>query len=141
MFIKKKCCGRIKARGCADGWKQREHTCAIDAKEERDVAVAGISGAFMQVDQVELLHVKVAGKMAEIMVQIDPALYTKYVILEHGKKVLYIELKKALYGTLRAALLFWQRLTEQLKEWGFKISPYDWCVTNKTINDKQCTIV
>ena len=26
-------------------------------------------------------------------------------------------------------------------EWGFKINPYDWCVANKTINDKQCTIL
>jgi hypothetical protein len=55
--------------------------------------------------------------------------------------VLYVELKKALYGTLRAALLFWQRLTKQLKEWGFETNPYDWCVANKTINGKQCTIV
>jgi hypothetical protein len=26
-------------------------------------------------------------------------------------------LKKALYGTLRAALLFWKKLTEVLKAW------------------------
>jgi hypothetical protein len=76
MFIKKKRCGKIKARGCADGRKQREHTtkeeassptvatesllltCAIDAKEERDVAVVDIPGAFMEVDQDELLHMK-----------------------------------------------------------------------------------
>ena len=55
--------------------------------------------------------------------------------------MIYVELKKALYGTLRAALLFWQRLIAQLKEWGFEVNPYDWCVMNKTIAGKQCTIV
>ena len=26
-------------------------------------------------------------------------------------------------------------------EWGFVINPYDWCVNNKMINGKQCTIL
>ena len=52
---------------------------------------------------------------------------------------LYVVLKKALYGTLRAALLFWKKLTSKLKEWGFESNPYDFCVMNKTINGKQCT--
>ena len=65
MFIKQKRCGRIKARGCADGRKQRLHTtkqeassptvaiesllltCMIDAEEHRDVAVVDIPCAFM----------------------------------------------------------------------------------------------
>jgi hypothetical protein len=81
------------------------------------------------------------GKMAEIMVRIDPKLYRKYITVENGKQVLYVELKKALYGTLRASLLFWKRLTQQLEEWGYVINPYDWCVANKMINGKQCTIV
>jgi hypothetical protein len=55
--------------------------------------------------------------------------------------VLYVELKKALYGTMRAALLFWKLLTSKLIAWGFEVNPYDWCVANKTINGKQCTIV
>jgi hypothetical protein len=50
-------------------------------------------------------------------------------------------LTKALYGTLQAALLFWQNLSSQLEKWGFVINPYNFCVTNKFINGKQCTIV
>jgi hypothetical protein len=49
-------------------------------------------------------------------------------------------LLKALYGTLQAALLFWENLSSQLKEWGFKLNAYDFCVANKTVNHKQCTI-
>jgi hypothetical protein len=44
------------------------------------------------------------------------------------------ETKQALCGTLQTALLFWKDLSKNLKEWGFEISPYDWCVANKTIN-------
>jgi hypothetical protein len=41
----------------------------------------------------------------------------------------------------QAALLFWQNLSTKLKKCGFKINPYDFCVANKTINGKQCTVV
>eukprot|EP00978_Attheya_sp_CCMP212_P046654 scaffold403813_cov59-Attheya_sp.AAC.1 len=37
-------------------------TCVIDSKEERDVAVVDIPGAFMQVDMDELVHMKLEGK-------------------------------------------------------------------------------
>ena len=55
--------------------------------------------------------------------------------------MLCVELIKALYGTLRAALIFWRKLTSKLVEWGFVINPYDWCVANKQINGQQCTLV
>ena len=45
-----------------------------------------------------------------------------------------------LYGSLKTALLFCENLIDPLQEWGFKINPYDWCVANKMINGKQCTI-
>jgi hypothetical protein len=54
--------------------------------------------------------------------------------------VIYVILNRALYGTLQAALLFWQNLSSQLEKWGFVIKP-DFCVANTIINGKQCTIV
>jgi len=53
----------------------------------------------------------------------------------------YVQLKKALYGTLQAALLFWKLLSDTLQEWGFEINAYDQCVANKVIEGKQCTIL
>ena len=159
MFLKKKRNGRIKGRGCADGRKQRLHTskedassptvaieavmlsCVIDAYERRDVGIVDIPGAFMQAAMDELVHMKVEGKMAELLVRINPTLYQKYIRYENEKPVIYVVLKKALYGTLRAALLFWQRLSSQLMEWGFEPNPYDPCVVNKIINGTQCTIL
>jgi len=49
--------------------------------------------------------------------------------------------KKALYGTLQAALLFWKLLSETLQEWGFVLNPSDKFVANKNIEGKQCTII
>ena len=32
-------------------------------------------------------------------------------------------------------------MSKKLIEWGFEINLYDWCVANKTVNGKQCTIL
>ena len=116
-------------------------SAVIDANEERDVVTLDIPGAFMQADIDDVVHVKLEGEIAEMLVKLDPKMYRKYVKNEHGKTVLYVELLKALYGTLKAALLFWKLLSKKLVKWGFEINPYDWCVANKTINGKQCTIL
>jgi len=55
--------------------------------------------------------------------------------------MLYVKLKKALYGTIQAALLFWRLLSDTLMEWGFVLNKYDTCVANKQINGKKCTII
>jgi hypothetical protein len=87
------------------------------------------------------VHVKFEGEIAEMLVRMDPKLYRKYVRDENGKSVLYVELLKALCGTLRAALLFWKLLSSKLILWGFAINPYDWCFANKMIDGKQCTVL
>lgn len=121
MFLKEKRCGTVKAQGCADGRKQRLYTpkeeassptvsieavflsCLIDAYERHDVGTVDVPGAFMQTDMDELVHVRLTGTMAELLAQLDPTLYRKHITIEKGKQVLYVELKKALYGTLENA--------------------------------------
>jgi hypothetical protein len=118
-------------------------SCTIDAKEERDVGVVDLPAAFMQVRMKgeRTVHMKLEGKMAELMVQIDPKMYRKYIQMENGRMVLYVELEKALYGTLTGAFLFWKKLSKQLIKWGFVLNPYDSCVANKIVDGKQCTIL
>ena len=63
-------------------------------------------------------------------------------MVERGERVMYMELLKALYGTLRAARLFWQKLSKQLIDvWGFTPNNNDDCVVNITINGHQMTVV
>jgi hypothetical protein len=116
-------------------------TCLIDAIERRDVATLDIPGAFMQSEMEGLVIMKLEGVMAGVILKIDPAKYKKFTVHERGKAVVYVKLTKALYGTLQAALLFWQNLSSQLIEWRFELNPYDFCVVNKTIDGGQCTIV
>ena len=159
MFLKKKRCGRIKGRGCADGRKQRGHmtkeetssptvsteglllSCTIDAQEGRDVATTDIPGAFMQTDINDTVYVRLSGPLATLLAKVDKDKYEKFVVEEGGKPVIYVRLKKALYGTLNASLLFWKDLTAELKGWGFVVNPYDECVANKMVNGKQCTVL
>ena len=53
---------------------------------------------------------------------------------------MYVKLKKALYGKIQAALLFWKNMTKSLFSWGFKIIPYNWHVANKTVNRQQLIV-
>ena len=60
--------------------------------------------------------------------------------MENGRPIIYVKLKKNLYGTLQGAYLFWKNITKTLISWGFTINPYDWCVANKIVKGKQLTI-
>ena len=157
MFLTEKRDESVKARGCADGSKQemdKENTSApvistdalfitlvIDAMERRDVATVDIPGAFLQTDAKPGTHMKITGPMVDILCQINPKLYEKYVTNENGKRVLYTEASKAIYGMVDSAFLFWLYLSSYLAEHGFVMNPYDVCCMNKEINGKQCTIV
>ena len=162
MYLKEKRNGIIKGRGCADGRPQRVYTdkaeassptvrqtsimlsCMIDAYEKRDVATADIPGAFLQTKWPKGerdVHVMLDGEMAMLLAKIDPTTYQKYVHHRRGQPYIYCKLNVALYGTILAAVLFWKKLTSFLVEKGFKVNPYDWCVVNKDINGKQCTIL
>jgi hypothetical protein len=137
MFIKEKCDSTIKARGCADRRSQCEYTnkadtgsptvsleamlltCATDAKEGRYVTVTDIPGAFLHADMEQKVHMLLEGTIAELIVKLEPSLYRKFVWKnKHGKPMLYIKLRKALYGTLQVVLLlFWRLLSNTLIEW------------------------
>ena len=76
-------------------------TSVTDAHKERDVVVADIPGAIMHTNMDgEVVHMRIAGKMSKRLVEIDPAFYSPDVAKEKGELVLYVELLKALYGTL-----------------------------------------
>ena len=154
MFLKEKRDGTIKARGCADGRSQREYTtkaetnsptvslkammmsCVIDSREGRHVAVTDIPGAFLHADIKEDVHMLSEGTIAKLIIKLDPSLYRKYMWEnKHRKPMLYVKLKKALYGTLQVVLLFWQLLLDTLIEWGFELKEYDKLVSNKMINN------
>ena len=68
------------------------------------------------------------------MVHITPQIYRLYVKMDkRGTHILYIRLKKALYGLLRSSLLFYRKLRGELEAYGFKINTYGPCVGTKMV--------
>ena len=56
---------------------------------------------FIQADmEGEMLHMKMEGRMVDMLENIDPKLYRKYITIEKGRPVFYMDLKKSLYVTL-----------------------------------------
>ena len=81
------------------------------------------------------------GRLAEMMVQVAPNLYRKYISVDRkGTAMLYIKMQKAIYGLLRSALLFYRKLVIDLEGNGFVLNPYDPCITNKEVNRSQMTV-
>lgn len=85
------------------------------------------------------VHVRPQGTMTKPLTRLDPKLHRKHTVIENGKLALSVELIRALWGTLRAASLFWKLLMQKLLELDFVINPCDWCVANKMVNGKQLT--
>jgi hypothetical protein len=155
--IKEKRCGKIKGRTVADGRSQRalytkEETTLptastdalmmsvmIDAHECRDVATADVAGAYLHADLEDFTLLKVEGESVDIMCSVCEE-YEEFVTYEHGRKVLYLRLLKALHGCVKSALLWYELFTGTLRGSGFELNPYDACVANKMVDGKQCTI-
>jgi hypothetical protein len=129
MFFTEKCLGEIKASGCANGSKQRDHIAkeeataptvsadaillqgTIFAHEHRDVATCNIPGAFLQADNPDYVLMCLDSILTELMVSIAPNIYPKYITVNaKGKPVLYVQLEKALFGMMKSALLFYCKL-------------------------------
>jgi hypothetical protein len=90
IFLVEKRSGEVKARGCANGSKQRSYikkedaasptvstdsifiTAAIEAHEQRDVALVDIPGAYLHAETDENVMMCFKGVLAELLVKIDP---------------------------------------------------------------------
>ena len=125
-LIKEKRCSKIKGRICADGRWQRTYTSReeassltislkslmalllIDAHEERDVAIFDVPGVYLHAKlppDDKLVLLKIEGPFIDIMCCEVTLEYKEDVILEGGKKVLYVQILQALYGMIESALL------------------------------------
>jgi cyanate lyase len=116
-------------------------TGVIDAREKQAVAVLDVGDAFLHADNDKRILMLLRGKLAEMMVRVDPSMYRKYIIYSHkGVPMLDLRLSKALYGMLRAALLFYNKLRSDFEYMVFEINPYDECVANKMVEGVHMTI-
>jgi hypothetical protein len=163
MFLKTKFDGlgrfeKIKARLVANG-KQQDRALypdtysptvglqsvlmclTIAAKEGRKVCAVDIGGAYLNAERV-------CDEGDEIVMELEPMLVA--ILAKHEPQIkpyvdekgrMLVTLSKAMYGTLDAAKIWYEKLTGVLRGMGFVPNEVDPCVLNKNINGKQCSIL
>ena len=99
-------------------------TSAIEAHEERDVAIIDIPGAFLHALTDEESYMILCGPLAELMAMIEPSLYCQYIT--HNSKdqaLFYMKTNKALYGLIKSALQFHKKFCTDIEAYVFKVTP------------------
>jgi hypothetical protein len=73
--------------------------------------------------------------------ELNPELYGPYVVYEKNRKVVYVQVMRAIYRMLEATLLWYKKLRGELEQAGFKFNPYNPCVANQTEEGSQHTLL
>ena len=121
-------------------------TVTIDAHEGRDVMTADVPNAFIQTSMPEVkpgeerVIMKITGVLVDMLVQVDSNMYGPHVVYERGRKVVYVQVLKAIYGMLTASLLWYKKFRKDLEAIGFKFNDYDACIANRIKDGSQQTI-
>ena len=159
IFIKEKRDGKIKGRTVSGGKKQRGFitkedsssptvsteavlfSCIIDEEEKLDVSEIDTPHMFIhtRVENVnEMSVIKSRGVLVELILEIDTELYGTFVTTDKkGENVIIVKYINAIYGTMVASLLYYNKSAKTLKRNGFQLNPYDPCVANHMVNGKQ----
>ena len=81
-------------------------SCIIYIKENRDFETCNIPGAFIKVDMDKNVRVQLTGPCIRILAQVNKNINKKHIYYEKGIPVVFMRLKKALYGNIQEDLLF-----------------------------------
>ena len=139
MFLKWKCCRKLKACGCADGRPQLEYitreelssptvslyalmeSCVMDSMDDRAIITVDIPGAFLQGDWPQdehLAYVMFGGLMVDMIYEINPSCYDKVQWnKQRTRKFFCARLVKAVYGTVLAAIIFITIIEASYQSW------------------------
>ena len=101
--------------------------------------ILDIPNAFVQTniphgENDEKIIMKIRGVLVDMLVEMSPETYEEYVVYENNKKVLYVQLLKALYGMMKASVLYYKKFRKDLEDIGYEVNPYDICIANKMVN-------
>ena len=108
----------------------------IDAHEGRAEQTFDVPVAYLHTSLPDdnFVHMKFEGEFVDIMCEVNSE-YEIFVIHDKVKKVMYVLILKAIYGMIEIDLF-----STTLLDLGFKLNPYEQCVSKKIINEHQCII-
>eukprot|EP01040_Poterioochromonas_malhamensis_P015176 gene15176-16944_t len=109
------------------------------ARERRKIMVVDITGAYLNASMGdETVYVRLDAHVSSRLGNLDPKF--KGCTAEDGSMV--VKLKKALYGCIQSAKLWFETLTNALRnEYGMEANPYEACVLNKVTQKGKLTVV
>ena len=87
----------------------------VDTKEERYTMTADATNYFIQAlmnnikDDEERVMKKITGVMVDMLVKTYPVLYGPNVVYDHGRRVIYVQLLRDIYGMLQSSLLWYKK--------------------------------
>ena len=102
-----------------------------------DIPNAFIQAGIPKREKGDQIIMKIRGKLVEWLVEIAPETYQEHVVIENGVKVLYLEILRAIYGMLEAALLWYRKFRTDLESIGFRFHDYDPCIAMKMVGGFQ----
>jgi hypothetical protein len=112
-------------------------TLAVAGAEGRRCAALDVGNAYLEAEMGDdEVYVELDPTSAMIAKQLDPSL-AQY---EDSRGIITAKLKKALYGCVQSARLWYEKLKRVLLDLGFEMNPYDQCVFNKLHDGKQLTV-
>jgi hypothetical protein len=111
---------------------------AIAAIMGRKIGTVDITGAYLEcnIPEEDEVIMTLDPVLAGILAQIDPSVEQ----MADDKGVVYVRLKKALYGCVQSAKLWYDKLSRVLGSNRYVKNDYDPCLFNKTVDGVQVTV-
>ena len=113
--------------GAAVAAHKSQHIMTLDHK-------AAYLNAAMKGPEVIML---LTPDVSSLLIELDPT-HTKYL---RSDKRIAVRLKKALYGCIQSAVLWYNELSSTIEGMGFVKNPYDLCSFRRAITSGECSIL
>ena len=103
---------------------------AIAAKESRQVVTVDVAQAYLNAEMGDTeVFMRIEPKLGKILNNID----SKFKGCASKSGAVYVRLRKALYGCIESALLWFNTISKFMRSAGFSANTYDQCVFNKVL--------
>ena len=108
------------------------------------VAGIDIPNAFTQTrveKENEMAVIKIIGFPMDLLLDVDPEFYGPFVNTDKkGEKLIIVQCMNSIYVMLVASLIYYEKFVKTLKRTGIQLNPYDPCVANSLVKNKQQNI-
>jgi histone deacetylase 1/2 len=106
---------------------------AISGSKGHTLSTIDVEGAYLECVMDAEVFMRLDARLSNLMIQVD----RRYESARRPDGTIVVRLLKALYGTIQAAALWYQKLSGVLKDHGFRQNPYDKCLFSKQLGDER----